>query len=68
MAVSATVAFTGPSVDASCAVTLLSAARPLDCSVVRALTVGATSTGQSIEAGGGPSSFVTLKCTVAPLV
>ena len=38
------------------------------CSVVRALNVGATSTGQSMEEAGGPSSFVTVKVTVAPLV
>ncbi len=67
-AVRSTLEFTGPLVDASSALTLLLAARPLVCSVVRAFSVGTTLTGQSMEAGGGPSSFVTVKLTVAPFV
>ena len=59
---------TRPLVVASVACTPLLAERPLVCSVVRALSVGATSTGQSMEDGGGPSSLVTVKVTVAPLV
>ena len=53
-AVSATFVSTGPIVEAIVASTLLLTARPLVASVVRALTVGATSTGQSMAGPGLP--------------
>jgi len=67
-AVRPTAVFTRPLLSASVAFTLLLAARPLARSVVRALRVGATSTGQSMEDGGGPLSPVTVNVTVAPFV
>ena len=68
VAVRATLVPTGPRDDASEAFTVELTARPLVANVVRALTVGATSTGQSIDTGGGPASLVTVKVTLAPFV
>src|ERR1017187_2274613 len=67
-AVSVTLVSTGPIDDASAAVTLVLTARPLVANVVRALTVGATSTGQSIEGAGATAPWVTVKVTLAPFV
>jgi hypothetical protein len=68
VALSATLVSTGPLVDARVASTLLVTARPLAPKVVRALTVGATLTGQSMEGPGASLSWVTVKMTLVPLV
>src|SRR5262245_8410854 len=65
-AVTSTFDRTGPEVELSCAVAVVPAASPVADSVVRALSVGSTATGQSIRWRGRPASLVTLNVNRLP--